>query len=102
MALSVTPTSGAGPYTFTIDLYDGQLIDGVRFGLEARTVNAAGRCEIPDGANNVPVANALLDTGIYVRSSEVSEGNCFTLKVDVVDLATSEVISTKTANIDNV
>lgn len=102
MALSVTPTSGASPYTFTIEFYEKQLIDGVRYGLEARTVNAAGRCEIPDSEPNVPIANALLADDSYIRNSDVNEGNCFTLKVDIVNLDTSEVVSTRSVNVDNV
>lgn len=102
MALSITPTSGAGPYTMTIDLVNKSLIDDVQYALEARLQDSVGSCVVPGGPDVPVVSSALLNNGFYVRTPTVQAGNCVTYKVDIVDLATSAVISTQSVSIDNV
>lgn len=101
MAFSVTPTSGASPYTLTIDFANKDLIDGVRFGFQVRSATRSGACEVPDNPPSVPVGNTLFKNGIYVNDVDVPAGSCRVWKAEIVNLDTSEIISTQSVSVDN-
>lgn len=102
MALQVTPTSGAGPYTLTLDLAHKSLVEGVRYKIEARLGTNVGACVVPGGENNSSLAAQLLNIGSYTRNTDVPVGSCASYKIDIVDMKTSEIISTQSVSIDNV
>lgn len=102
MALSVTPTSGAAPYKLSIDILNKSLIDGVRYEMEVRSQSAIGECPIPASAPVDLLRTSLLNQGYFIRNQNVAEGSCNVYKVDIIDLATSDIISTQSVSIDNV
>lgn len=101
MALNVTPTSGAEPYTLTIDLENKLSIDGITYDMAVRFSSTPGTCPVPAGSPSQVVRAALLNQGYYVRDITVPVGSCGVYKVDIIDLATSDIISTESVSIDN-
>ena len=101
MALTVTPTSGAAPYTLEIDLAHKNRIDGVEYELVARQQLGTGMCNVPTNTPNEVIRNALLTDGVYVRTNGVGNNQCLVFKVDIVYLPTDEIISTQSVTVDN-
>lgn len=102
MALTVTPTSGDGPYTLSIEVARKDVVDGVYFALEARSSMAASVCPVATGAPNPNITNSLIMQGFYIWPNNVPAGSCRVFKVDIVNVDTSEVVSTQSVSIDNI
>lgn len=101
MELTVTPSSGDGPYILSADIFNKSVIDGVRYDLLAYSQSAVGECPIPTSSPNTIVRDSLLYQGFFSRNQSVPVGSCNVYKVDIVDLATSDIVSTQSVSIDN-
>lgn len=103
MAFDVTPTSGAGPYTFSAVISDPANIDGIRYSLEFYNAAATGSCPSPlSGSMNAQAATDILNNGFWIRPQTVPSGDCRASMLLVRDLLTNTVISSVTINIDNI
>lgn len=102
MALDITPTSGAEPFTLTIDLLNKFLIDGDQYRLDVRVASSVGSCTVPASSPQPEISYVLLNQGYFIRTNSVPVGNCVVYKVDIVDVATSDIISTQSVQIDNI
>ena len=86
----------------SIELAHKNLIDGVRYDMEVRFFQRTGLCPVPENEPPSVVRDALLNTGSFAREFAVPVGACAVYKVDIIDLATSDVISTDSVSIDNI
>lgn len=104
MGFQVTPTVGAGPYTFTAQFSDAVNIDGIHYSLEFYRANAVGSCpaNIESGTLVASASQQLLQTGSYVRDVAVAANNCQGSLLLIRDLSTGTIISQSDVYIDNV
>ena len=101
MAFNVTPASGAGPYTLELDLANKTLIDGINYELEAFFSTGTGECPVVGTSPGENIRDALLSVGSYVRTMDVTQGDCLVYTVKVVSLKDSVILSQQTVSIDN-
>ena len=97
--MSVSPSTGVGPYTLSIVLFQKSLIDGVNYDLVVRFSSDYGVCPVPNGAPDVEIRDSLLNQGYYINETMVGSNRCLVYKVDIVNLKTSEVIDTRSVNV---
>lgn len=104
MAFDVTPTSGAGPYTFSIDFLNKESLDANLYEFEARPRTATGSCPAPatTGSRSTGAENAFLMNDEYVTLTDVAPGSCFVVTVLIRNTQTGDVVSQASANVDNV
>lgn len=104
MAFTVTPTSGASPYTFEAQFSNAINIDGIHFSLEFLRAQVSGAC--PTDANTyVPVAgaaSALLATGTFVAVSSAPVGSCQGSRLIIRNMSTGAIVSQEEVFINNV
>ena len=104
MAFTVTPASGSTPYTFEADFLNKESFNlgySLRFALGAPLV---GACPLPASASSIvgTASTALLNTGVYVRSTgSVPAGSCNVYRLDVLD-ANGIVIQSESVTVNNV
>lgn len=92
-----------GPYTFTADFLNEDAFNSgyaLRFSLSPGGVRA---CPLPSSASQVIEAGAtsLLETGEYVRPSNVSAGQCRTYKLEILN-PLGHVVDMQYVFIDNI
>ena len=103
MAFSVSPTSGAGPYTVSADFLNAVEIDGIRYQLEFRQQLLSGSCftDVATSQNNQVVVDSLLSTGSYILQTPVSAGACRTLSLIIRDVLKNVIIDYQNVYVDN-
>lgn len=103
MAFEVTPTSGSTPYTFTASFSNKESFNNgyaLRFALG---IASAGVCPLPESATAFvgSASEALLDTGVYIRSTgSVPAGSCNVYRLDVLNNL-GAVIDTQSVIVSN-
>lgn len=104
MALTVTPTSGASPYTYKSVFDNKHRFASGLYRLEFRAVANVGSCSSDfSGAQNSPaIANAFMMTDSYTRTTDVAVGSCNNAQLSVVRISDGVIVSSLTASIDNV
>lgn len=103
MAFTVTPTSGAEPYTFNAQFSDAVNIDNVHFSLTIRSSQLVGSCPpIGNGTDRQSAVNALLATGEYVDNEAVPAGSCRAYTAQIINKVTGDPISSETVTVSNV
>lgn len=104
MAFQVTPTSGAGPFTYTAQLANTLGLDVGLYVAEVRALTSVGACpsDVLSAPNNENFANALVNNGTNVSSIEVPSGSCRRTTFLLRRLSDNEIVSQLSVNIDNV
>lgn len=104
MAFDVTPTSGAGPYTFTASYVDTLGIELGLYVTEFRSTTAAGLCPGPEssGTNSPASALDLLNTGTVVLTSSVPAGSCRRFVNLVRRVSDNVIVSEMDVYVDNI
>ena len=103
MAFSVTPTSGAQPYTFEADLENKAKIDNDRYVMTLRSTTTVGSCPAVGAGTNLQTGvDELIANGVYVNTQSVPDGSCRTTTLQISDNFLGVVVSSKSVNISNV
>lgn len=103
MAFTVTPTSGAAPYTFEATFFNKMRINTGRYTLFLRSTDMVGSCPPMGNSTNLAAgASQLLANGILISNANVSNGSCRTFTLSITDNVDSSVISSATISISNV
>jgi hypothetical protein len=86
VAFSVTPTSGAGPFTYTSEIDNKEAFESGYYRLEFAGSTATGNCTSnPVGGSLVPdAALSLLNTDTWVRTAFVAPGTCNTAVLRII------------------
>lgn len=104
MAFTVTPTSGAAPYTFTANVEGSDLIDGVNYSATVLSTRATGSCPV-EGIGNpwTPnlMASLLNSESIVSDYGTVASGDCRTTTLLIKRLHDNEVVASANTVIDN-
>lgn len=92
-----------GPYTFTADFSNEDAFNSgyaLRFSISP---GGLGACPLPSSASQVieAAATSLLQTGEYVRASNVSAGQCRTYKIEVLN-PLGHVVDMQYVSINNI
>lgn len=105
MAFSVTPTSGAGPYTLTAVIENNMNVNGVDYVATASSSDQVGSCPV-EGIQNAlsPTSvNTLVQNGVVVSGAPtVASGSCRTYTLNITRVADGVVISSSSTSVDNV
>ena len=104
MAFSVTPTSGAAPYTLSAIVADSDKIDNVLYTATLRTSSNTGSC-LPEGAATLldsSVVASLLADGSVEYGSTVNPGSCRSITLRILRVSDNAVVSSSTVFVDNV
>lgn len=98
----MSPVDGTVPYTITVGLLNKNLIDGVVYRFEVRTLVSFGTCPaFPlTTAVQVPITQSILETNSAISSSGVSVNQCRTWEARIVEVASGEIISHKVFYMD--
>lgn len=104
MAFDVTPTSGAGPYTFTAVFDDPTFIDGVNYSISVRSSGAVGSCPQRGSAEPFPPADiaTLLNTGSVTVTFVIPAGSCRTFTLDVLRVSNNTSVANSSVSVNNV
>ena len=104
MAFTVTPTSGASPYTLSASFDTTKYIDGVNYVASLRTSASEGSC--PSIGEESPLTptqlEVLLTTGSVVTNVGVSPGFCRAFTLTISQVSDSIVVDTSTVFVDNI
>lgn len=103
MAFSVTPTSGAGPYTITAAFANKDSFNYSKYALTFSFSDGVGSCPSA-GVATVLVAGgvSLLENGSFVHPLDVASGSCRTYTVRIRDLETESLVQAMNATVNNV
>lgn len=104
MAFTVTPTSGAGPYTYTSEITNKEQFAAGFFRLEFASLTSTTSCptDFAGGAVNQVASDALLNTDEYTRPTAIPAGSCNTAVLRVVRIADNVIIDYVLASINNI
>lgn len=98
---SYSPTP---PRTYTIGLFNKDMIDGINYRFECRApASMVGSCPIsPSDAPISPLAtDALFDTGTFTSGYTVSAGTCQLVEARIVHIPTDTIVSLRYFHINN-
>lgn len=104
MAFDVTPTSGAGPYTFTASYADRLGIDLGLYAVMFTSSSSVGSCPTGGigGSPDLVTASALYNTGTAVTIADVPSGSCRRYSTYIRRLSDNAIVSQMSAFVDNV
>lgn len=104
MAFSVTPTSGAAPYTYEASFLYPHLITSGAYELRFQSLTATGSCpsDFSGVANNPGRAASLLMSGEYVLTTSIPAGVCSSARLSIQETSSGVVVSEMFVSINNV
>ena len=99
----VNPTSGAGPFLYSISFRFKEQIDNVNYKFEVWCTSASIVCPPLDSdfTFNSPITDSLFATGQRSTSASVAAGRCRVCEARIIDLSTNEIIQRVSATIQN-
>lgn len=103
MAFDVTPTSGAGPYVFTVEFTNKESLFTNRYGLEIRPRTNLGSCPAPatSGTRAPGAESQVLATDSYTSITDVPSGSCLVSTIVIRNLVTNEIVSQMSVSVNN-
>ena len=105
MAFTVTPTSGAAPYSLSAIVDNKENIDGISYVASVWTSVATGTCPLTGTATpvNVVLVDQLINSGtVILPYVSVDPGTCRTFTLRIMRAKTNVVIASSNATVDNV
>lgn len=100
MAFSVSPTSGANPYTLSISFLNKSSF-GLGYSFTVAQATASSSCPAVALNQSALIRDALLENGVYVVTTSVANGSCQTFTARILNPA-GEVIETQSINVSNI
>lgn len=103
MAFTVTPTAGAGPYTFTAAFENKESLNADLYSLEIRPRTNVGSCPAPatSGTRASGAESQVLQFDSYTTTNEVPAGSCLVSTIVIRNTITDEIVSQASASVNN-
>lgn len=103
MAFTVTPTAGAGPYTFTAVFENKESLNADLYSLEIRPRTNVGNCPTPatSGTRASGAEAQMLANNSYIATTAVPLGSCLVSTIVIRNTITDEIVSQASASVNN-
>lgn len=103
MSFTVTPSSGAAPYTFDNVIDNRNMLDDVNYSATATLMQSSGSCNAPDVNGTVysGLVPRLYTGNSYTAGTSVPSGRCQVVGIFIIRLSDGVVVSEAYASISN-
>lgn len=103
MAFDVTPTSGEAPYTFTANVENATLIDGVLYSASVMYSTSSESCPLVGNSTawSSEQVNNLIFGDSRILNQNVNPNTCRTFTLEILRVSDSTVVASSNVSISN-